>query len=51
MKMAVVWDGVIWQILTDVSAVIMEAVITSETSVNIYRTTQRNISEDNHLQV
>jgi hypothetical protein len=27
----------------------MEAVITSETSVNIYQTTRRNTPEDSHL--
>jgi hypothetical protein len=31
-------------------ALMMEAVITSETSVNFYHTTRRNISEDSHLQ-
>jgi hypothetical protein len=28
---------------------VMEAVSSSETSVSIYQTTRRNISEDNHL--
>jgi hypothetical protein len=48
---------VIWHILTDVSEVLtasnikamMEAVSTSETSVNIYQTTRRIIPEDKHL--
>jgi hypothetical protein len=30
-------------------ALMMEAVSTSETSVNFYETTRRNISEDSHL--
>jgi hypothetical protein len=30
-------------------ALMMEAVSTSETSVNFYQTTQRNIPEDSHL--
>jgi hypothetical protein len=30
-------------------ALMMEAVSTSETSVNLYHTTQRNIPEDSHL--
>jgi hypothetical protein len=30
-------------------AFMMEAVSTSETSVNIYQTTRRNIPEDSHL--
>jgi hypothetical protein len=30
-------------------ALMMEAVSTSETSVNFYQTIQRNIPEDNHL--
>jgi hypothetical protein len=32
-----------------VIALIMEAVSTFETSVNLYQTTQRNIPEDSHL--
>jgi hypothetical protein len=31
-------------------ALMMEAVSTSETSVNFYHTTQRNNTEDSHLQ-
>jgi hypothetical protein len=31
-------------------ALMMEAESTSETSVNFYQTTRRNIPEDNHLQ-
>jgi hypothetical protein len=41
--------------LTDISeiliALMMEAVRTSETSVNFYQTTRRNIPEENHLQI
>jgi hypothetical protein len=33
-----------------VIALMMEAVITSETSVNFYQTTWRNIPEDSHFQ-
>jgi cell division protein FtsL len=40
--------------LTDVSeefiALMMEAVSTSETSVNVFHTTRRNIPEESHLQ-
>jgi hypothetical protein len=32
-------------------APMMEEVRTSETSVNIYQTTRRNISEDRHLRI
>jgi hypothetical protein len=63
MKMAVFWNvaHVVWEILTNVSEeltasiirvmslLMMEAVSSSETSVNIYQTTQCNISEDSHL--
>jgi hypothetical protein len=42
MKMTVFWDDV---------AVMMEAAGTSETSVNFYQTTRRNIPEDSHLQI
>jgi rubrerythrin len=38
---------VVSQKLTD--ALMMEAVSTSETSINIYETTQHNIPEDSHL--
>jgi hypothetical protein len=31
-------------------ALMMEAISTSETSVDIYQTTRRNIPEDSHLQ-
>jgi hypothetical protein len=45
--------------LTDVSelltasiiAMLVEAINTSETSVNFYQTTRRNNAEDSHLQV
>jgi hypothetical protein len=30
-------------------ALMTEAAVTSETSVNFYQTTRRNISQDNHL--
>jgi hypothetical protein len=58
MKVTVLWDAaaaVVWYILTDVSGVLAasiframmtKAVSTSETSVNLYKTTQRNVSED-----
>jgi hypothetical protein len=60
MKMAVcrILRSVAWNILTDVSVVLtafiirslmMEAVSSSETSVNIYRTTRRNVAENSHL--
>jgi hypothetical protein len=35
--------------LTDVSEVLTAAIITSETLVNFYETTRRNIPEDSHL--
>jgi hypothetical protein len=49
--------SVVWWILTDVSEeltasiiiLMMEAVSSSETLVNIYQTTLRNIREDSHL--
>jgi hypothetical protein len=52
---------VVWQKFTDVSeilaasiiralsALMMEAASTSETSTNFYQTTRRNNSEDSHL--
>jgi hypothetical protein len=41
---------VVWQKFTDVSEVLAtEAVSTSETSINFYQTTQRNIPEDDLL--
>jgi hypothetical protein len=43
MKMAVFWD------VAPGIALMMEAVNTSETSVNFYQTTRRNIPEDSHL--
>jgi hypothetical protein len=33
-----------------ISALMMEAASTSETSINFYQTTRRNIPEDSHLQ-
>jgi hypothetical protein len=50
-----VFRSVVCEILTDVSeelraiALMMEAVSSSETSVNFYQTTRRNIPEDSHL--
>jgi hypothetical protein len=44
---------VFWWKLTDLSEVIalmMEAIRTSETSVNFYQTARRNIPEDSHLE-
>jgi hypothetical protein len=44
---------VVWYEFTDISevpALMMEASSTSETSVNLYQTTQHNIPEDSHLQ-
>jgi hypothetical protein len=58
MKMVVFWN-VVWcsfVILTDISEELtasifrVEAVSSSETSVNIYQTTRCNIPEDSHLQ-
>jgi hypothetical protein len=44
---------VVWQKFAEVSevliALMMEAANTSETSVNVYQTTRRNIPEDCHL--
>jgi cell division protein FtsL len=44
---------VVWQKLTDISevriALVVEAVNTSETSVNFYHTTRRTIPGNNHL--
>jgi hypothetical protein len=50
---------VVWWKFTDVSemhtasivGLIFEALSTSETSVNIYQRTQRNIPEDSHLRL
>jgi hypothetical protein len=36
---------------TKIIALLMEAVSSSETSVNIYQTTRHNIPEDSHLHV
>jgi hypothetical protein len=38
-----------WWKMTDVSGPLMAAESTSETSVNFYQTTPRNIPEDSHL--
>jgi hypothetical protein len=37
--------------ISSLSAVMMEAVITSETSVSLYQPTRHGISEDSHLNV
>jgi hypothetical protein len=37
------------RVMSDTIALMMEAESTSETSVNFYVTTRRNISEDSHL--
>jgi hypothetical protein len=41
------YEDVFWDVPAD--ALMMEAASTSETSVNLYQTTRRNIPEDNHL--
>jgi hypothetical protein len=64
MKMAAFWDiaPLVWYKMADVSEVLvaivirsialkMEAVRTSETSVNFYETIRRNIPEGSHLHV
>jgi hypothetical protein len=46
---AVFWDValcILWAM-----ALVMEAVSTSETSVNFYETTRRNIPKDSHLHI
>jgi hypothetical protein len=43
MKMAVLW------VTASIIALMMEAVTTSETSVNSFQTTRRNIPEYNHF--
>jgi hypothetical protein len=50
--MSVFWDAVPCSLvkLTDLIALKMKAARTSETSVNFYQTTRRNIPEDSHLQ-
>jgi hypothetical protein len=53
MKMTVFWDVAqcsLVQIDRRFRGGIIEAVSTSETSVNFYQTTRRNIAEDSHLQ-
>jgi hypothetical protein len=52
MKIIVFWDVApcsLLEIDRRFIALMMEAVSTSETSVNSYETTGRNIPEDNHL--
>jgi hypothetical protein len=46
MNMAVFWDVAPCSLV----ALMVEAVSSFETSVNIYQTARRNISEDSHLQ-
>jgi hypothetical protein len=47
MKVTVFWDIAPYSLMI---ALMMEAVSTSETSVNLYQTARRNIPEDSHLQ-
>jgi hypothetical protein len=47
-KMADVWDVASCN-LVEIAMMMMDAVSISETSVNFYQTTQRNIPEDSHL--
>jgi hypothetical protein len=47
MKLTVFWDVALCSLA--MIALMMEAASTSETSVNFYQTTRRNIPEDNHL--
>jgi hypothetical protein len=57
--MTVFWVVAVWQKFTDVSQLLsthhefivlmMKAASTSETSVNVYQTTWRNIPEDRYL--
>jgi hypothetical protein len=54
MKMTVFWDIVLCSLIEinlcyEMLALMMQAVSTSETSVNFYQTTWRNIPEDSHL--
>jgi hypothetical protein len=48
MRITVFWDDALCCLV--VIALMMEAVSTSETSMNFYETARRNIPEDNHLQ-
>jgi hypothetical protein len=50
MKMTVFWDVAPCNLVGRI-ALMMEAASTSETSVNFYQTTRRNIPEDSHLQI
>jgi hypothetical protein len=53
MKMTVFWDVTpcsLVKVYRRFIDLIMEAENTSETSVNFYQTTRRNIPEDSHLQ-
>jgi hypothetical protein len=54
MKMAVFWDVAPYSLVVHrrfrvIIALIMEAASMSETSVNFYQTTRRNILEDGHI--
>jgi hypothetical protein len=49
MKMAVFWDVAPGCLVEVRDRLMMETVGTSETSVNFYQTTRRNIPEDSHL--
>jgi hypothetical protein len=52
MKMTVFWDVSPCSLvqIDRLIALMMEAVSTSETSINLYWTTRRNIPEESHLQ-
>jgi hypothetical protein len=47
MKMTVFRDAALYRLV--VGALMMEAISISETPVNFYQTTRRNIPEDSHL--
>jgi hypothetical protein len=50
MTVSVKMTTVFWDVAPcSITAVMMEAVSTSETSVNFYETTRHNIPEDSHL--
>jgi hypothetical protein len=52
MKITVFWDVApcsLVEVIIRAIALMMDAASTSETSVNFYQTTQRNIPEDSHL--
>jgi hypothetical protein len=47
-KLAVFWDVALCSV-ADIYLLMMEAVSSPETPLNIYHTTRRNIPEDSHL--